>query len=142
AFNMAEAICAAVARSPSCADPNMPAMRASLSMASATTAAGLGQLRFAWHFADEHGAHESATPRQGDYNNATRHASSLAGFALRQCGDPGADHVALGAGAPTRFVRELLILSGRQLHLHGDGLALRFWLGTCHSRLLTSWFIS
>jgi hypothetical protein len=38
---MAEAICAAVARSPSCAEPNMPAMRASLSMTSATIAAGL-----------------------------------------------------------------------------------------------------
>jgi hypothetical protein len=35
AFNMAEAICAAVARSPSCAEPNIPAMRASLSMSSA-----------------------------------------------------------------------------------------------------------
>ena len=67
AFNMFEAICAAVARSPSCSEPNMPAMRASLSMASATIAAGLGQLRFARHFADEHGAHENATPR-GDYN--------------------------------------------------------------------------
>jgi hypothetical protein len=32
---MAEAICAAVARSPSCAEPNIPAMRASLSMSSA-----------------------------------------------------------------------------------------------------------
>jgi hypothetical protein len=36
----------------------MPTMRASLSMASATIAASLGQLRFARHFADEHGAHE------------------------------------------------------------------------------------
>jgi hypothetical protein len=35
AFNMAEAICAAVARSPSCAEPNIPAMRASLWMSSA-----------------------------------------------------------------------------------------------------------
>jgi hypothetical protein len=40
-FNMAEAIFAAAARSPSCAEPNMPAIRASLSIASATIAAGL-----------------------------------------------------------------------------------------------------
>src|SRR5215467_4147520 len=110
AFNMAEAIRAAVARSPSCAESNMPAMRASLSMASATLAAGLGQLRFARHFALERGAHEEthlgiekfrgeladmeraavldsesdpgvrATPRAGN-NITTRHASPLTGFA-------------------------------------------------------------
>jgi hypothetical protein len=36
----------------------MPAMWASLSMASATIAADLNQLRLARHFADEDGAHE------------------------------------------------------------------------------------
>ena len=41
AFNMVDAIFAAAARSPSCAEPNMPAMRASLSIASVTSAAGL-----------------------------------------------------------------------------------------------------
>src|SRR5262245_40301882 len=109
---MAEAICAAVARSPSCAESNMPAMRASLSMASATLAAGLGQLRFARHFALERGAHEEThlgiekfrgeladmeraavlvgsesdpgvrATPRAGNNITTRHASPLTGFAL------------------------------------------------------------
>jgi hypothetical protein len=89
AFNMADAIFAAAARSPSCAEPNMPAMRASLSMASATIAAGL--------------------PWEG-HDNTTRHSSSLAGFALRQCGDPGADDVCLGASTSCGLVGQRLIL--------------------------------
>jgi hypothetical protein len=60
-FSIAEAIWAAVARSPSCAEPNMPATRASLSMMSATIAADLDQLRLA-RFADEHNAHEETHP--------------------------------------------------------------------------------
>jgi hypothetical protein len=40
----------------------MPAIRASLSMASATITADLGQLRLVRHFADEHGAHEETHP--------------------------------------------------------------------------------
>jgi hypothetical protein len=44
----------------------MPAMRASLSMASVTIVAGLSQLHFALHFAFEHGSHESAMPWRDD----------------------------------------------------------------------------
>jgi hypothetical protein len=44
AFNVAEAICAAVARSPACAEPNMPAMRARRSTV-AMSATGLLFLR-------------------------------------------------------------------------------------------------